>query len=599
MASDRGVATKIGDMTADLEEMARRELGETPEVKAKCIEKLRRLLAEEPWLECPTDEEFLVKFLRARKYDVEESLKNIRKYFRVKQETREMFDNLNPYSVPFDAACREHRLVTVSRQRDSLGRGVVLLRLGAWNSGMCSLNDYFRVSLVQVEWLLFQQDVQIRGVVFVLDFKGLSVYHITQYTPYFMSKLLYLMQDCYPIRVKALYVIHNPALFDILFAAAKRFMKPKLLQRVRLLGHDLAKLHSLLPSDVIPKEAGGTHELYDYDKLEKDLQSKAKFFDDISRYGYRNKPGRHIVPMANTNAEIEIEALKQRKCSSDLAQQDVVETPELRRKTVKRLRELISGERHLHITADDELLLKFLRARKFDADRAFKVVKNYFKVRRDNPEMMNDLNPGSIPFDSACRKHGLVTVSRETDPDGRAAVILRFGAWNTDICSLNDYFRVCIVHAMYLTQQEQFQVKGLVAVLDLKGLSPYHVAHYTPSTIKKLFSLVQDCFPLRIKGVYIINSPVIFEFFFAIAKRFMKAKLVRRIRFFGNNIDKLHSLVPDDVIPEEHGGTNESYDYDVMEKDLLREEEFFRNLNSYGYRKKPRTRKDVSTECHV
>ncbi|KAH7968916.1 hypothetical protein HPB52_012622 [Rhipicephalus sanguineus] len=291
--SDRGVAPKVGgDMTADLEEMARRELGETPEVKAKSIETLRRLLSEEPWLECPTDEEFLVKFLRARKYDVEEALKNIRKYFRVKQETREMFDNLNPYSVPFDSTCREHRLVTVSRQRDSLGRGVVLLRLGAWNSGMCSLIDYFRVSLVQVEWLLFQQDVQIRGVVFVLDFKGLSVYHITQYTPYFMSKLLYLMQDCYPIRVKALYVTHNPALFDILFAAAKRFMKPKLLQRVRLLGHDLEKLHSLLPADVIPKEAGGTLELYDYDKLEKDLQSKAKFFDDISRYGYRNKPGR-------------------------------------------------------------------------------------------------------------------------------------------------------------------------------------------------------------------------------------------------------------------------------------------------------------------
>ncbi|XP_070392715.1 alpha-tocopherol transfer protein-like [Dermacentor albipictus] len=288
MASDLGVANKIGgDMTADLEEMARRELGETAEVKAKCIGKLRRLLSEESWLECPTDEEFLVKFLRARKYDVEEAFKNIRKYFRVKQETREMFDNLNPYSVPFDSTCRQHRLVTVSRQRDSLGRGVVLLRLGAWNSRKCSLIDYFRVSLVQVEWLLFQQDVQVRGVVFVLDFKGLSVYHITQYTPYFISKLLYLMQDCYPIRVKALYVIHNPALFDVLFAAAKRFMKPKLLQRVRLLGHDLVKLHSLLPADVIPKEAGGTHEFYDYDKLEKDLQSKAKFFDEISRYGYR------------------------------------------------------------------------------------------------------------------------------------------------------------------------------------------------------------------------------------------------------------------------------------------------------------------------
>lgn len=86
--------------------------------------------------------------------------------------------------------------------------------------------------------------------------------------------------------------------------------------------------------------------------------------------------------------------------------------------------------------------------------------------------------------------------------------------------------------------------------------------------------------------MYIINNPAIFELFFAIVKHFMKSKLMQRIRFIRDNIDKLQSIVPDDVIPEEHRGTNESYDYDVIEKELLQEEEFFTNLNSYGYRKK-------------
>ncbi|XP_049521630.1 alpha-tocopherol transfer protein-like isoform X2 [Dermacentor silvarum] len=252
--------------------------------------------------------------------------------------------------------------------------------------------------------------------------------------------------------------------------------------------------------------------------------------------------------MPHEKTGVAVEALTQRKCSRDIAQDDVVETPEVRQKALKRLRDLISGERHLHCPADDEVLLKFLRARKFNADRAFKVVKNYFKVRRENPEMLDDLSPSRVPFDSACRKHGLITVSRKTDPDGRAAVIVRFGAWNTDICSLNDYFRVCVVHVLHLTIREQFQVEGVVVVLDLKGLGPYHFAHYTPSNMKKVFSLVQT-------------------------------------HFIGNDLEKLKSLVPDDVIPEELGGTNESYDYDVMEKDLLREKEFFQNLNSYGYRK--------------
>ncbi|XP_065292349.1 alpha-tocopherol transfer protein-like [Dermacentor albipictus] len=293
--------------------------------------------------------------------------------------------------------------------------------------------------------------------------------------------------------------------------------------------------------------------------------------------------------MAHEKTDVAAEALARRKCSKDLAQEDVVETPEMREKALKRLHNLLSGERHLHYTPADDLLLKFLRARKFNADRTFNSLKNFFKVRRENPGMLDDLRPSHIPFDSACRKHGLVTLSRKTDPNGRAAVLFRFGAWNTDICSLNDYFRVCVVHALHIVIQEPFQVKGVVVVLDLKGLGPYHFAHYTPSNMRKFFTLVQDCFPLRIKGVYIINSPLIFQFFFAVAKRLMKAKLLQRTCFIENDLDKLKSLVPDDVIPEELGGTNESYDYDVMEEDLLREEEFFQNMNSYGYRKKPKT----------
>ncbi|KAL1472259.1 hypothetical protein MTO96_039465, partial [Rhipicephalus appendiculatus] len=58
-------------------------------------------------------------------------------------------------------------------------------------------------------------------------------------------------------------------------------------------------------------------------------------------------------------------------------------------------------------------------------------------------------------------------------------------------------------------------------------------------------------------------------------------------RLFGYDLKELHQLVPDDVIPEENGGTNESYDYDPLEKELESEEGFYQNLGSYGYRDTP------------
>lgn len=158
------------------------------------------------------------------------------------------------------------------------------------------------------------------------------------------------------------------------------------------------------------------------------------------------------------------------------------------------------------------------------------------------------------------------------------------GTWNTDICSLNDYLRVCAVHLDYLLLDEEVQIKGLVVVWDMKGVGLYHLTQYTPFFLRRIFRLLQDCFPLRIKAVYITNSPVLSDILLAIGKPFMKSKLLQRIHLLGDNVEKLRVLVPDDVIPEANGGTHESYDYDETERELHSREGFFREISEYGYR---------------
>ncbi|KAK8788720.1 hypothetical protein V5799_021498 [Amblyomma americanum] len=206
-----------------------------------------------------------------------------------------------------------------------------------------------------------------------------------------------------------------------------------------------------------------------------------------------------------------------------------------------------TGETLLECPTDDAFLLKFLRGRKFDVQRAFKNVKKYFEVRRDNPEMFEALGLHGVPFDVACRVHRLVAVSRKTDPEGRGVIMYKIGSWRPDICSLNDIFRIALLYSEHLLLREEFQTKGIVAVLDLEHLSPYHLVHYTPSVIRTFITLAQT-------------------------------------RLFGCNWEELHKLVPADVIPEEHGGTLESYDYDLVKEELIAEDSYFQKINSYGYR---------------
>ncbi|KAL1430461.1 hypothetical protein MTO96_033784 [Rhipicephalus appendiculatus] len=252
----------------------------------------------------------------------------------------------------------------------------------------------------------------------------------------------------------------------------------------------------------------------------------------------------------------------------DVARKELGETPEVRQTALDELRQLISEEPSLHCPTDDAFLLKFLRVRKYDTQAAFKNVKKYFKFRADHPEMFKDLAPSKVPFDAVCRKHRLITISRHSDPMGRTAVMLKTGAWSHEICTLNDFFRVAFVIFDHLLLQEESMIKGVVVVLDVKGIGVYHLAHYTPSVIGTLISFVQDGVPVRLKGVYVINNPPIFDLIFGITKTFLKAKLVHRFRFFGHKPNGLRELVPDDVIPEEHGGTNESYDYGPLEREL-------------------------------
>ncbi|KAH9374170.1 hypothetical protein HPB48_002353 [Haemaphysalis longicornis] len=238
----------------------------------------------------------------------------------------------------------------------------------------------------------------------------------------------------------------------------------------------------------------------------------------------------------------------------------------------------------LHSPTDDAFLTKFLRARKYDVDKAYKNIKKYFQARKNQPDLFTDLNPSSIAFDVVCRKHQLVTLSHGRDPNGIPVAMVKPGTWSTDICSLKDFLRVCAVHLEYLLLDEEVQIKGVVIVWDMKGLSLYHLTQYTPSVLKRLFNLVQDCFPMRIKAVYVTNNPVLYDILLAIGKSLMKAKLFQRIHLLGYNVEKLRGLVPDDLIPEADGGTHESYDYDETERELQGRADFFREISDYGVR---------------
>lgn len=88
---------------------------------------------------------------------------------------------------------------------------------------------------------------------------------------------------------------------------------------------------------------------------------------------------------------------------------------------------LLQDQPNLRTRLDDAFLLRFLRARKFDYDRALQLLLNYHAGRKAWPEVFQDLKPSTV-------KHvldlGFLTVLPLPDPNGRYILCLRPGNFN-------------------------------------------------------------------------------------------------------------------------------------------------------------------------
>lgn len=271
----------------DLETLARLELGETPEVKRNSLTQLRQLLEEDDELRVPPDDDFLLMFLRTRKYKVHNALETIRRYFRARKNMPEYFEELTTSSSLYRTVFRDHKLIMYANERDPQGRVTSVTKYGAWSPKICSVAELLRCGLWAMECHLLDEETQIRGFVAMVDLKGFGAQHLTQLTPWFVGRVISIAQDSLPVRLKGIYFLNTPAVFQAVYTIAKPFLSAKLKSRLHFIGSDLSELCGVFPSELLPEDFGGTMNDFDCDRQESFFNKKASYFDRIRQFGYQ------------------------------------------------------------------------------------------------------------------------------------------------------------------------------------------------------------------------------------------------------------------------------------------------------------------------
>ena len=251
------------------------------------------------------------------------------------------------------------------------------------------------------------------------------------------------------------------------------------------------------------------------------------------------------------------------------ARRELNEQPEKRAEAIQELRERIEQwerspppeEAGLTFARKDEsFLLRFLRARKFDLDRALQLYVNFYKYRQKYADHLTDYNAKSLEH---ILKSGTMRVLDKRLQNGAKVICLFPNCWDYENVPFGENFKTVMLIMDKLIEDEETQVNGIAIFNNLEGVSFYQIMKLVQTEQMQkgmIFELLQDAFPARFKGMHLINQPWYVSIVLAIARPFMKPKLRSRLRIHGAEMSGLHEFIDPENLPEDFGGPQPALD---------------------------------------
>lgn len=283
---------------------------------------------------------------------------------------------------------------------------------------------------------------------------------------------------------------------------------------------------------------------------------------------------------------LQFELDEPKKSVKEIAKRELRETPDVVKPAVEELRKLLKEDKDLHVPFDnDAWLIRFLRPCKFYPESAHDLIKRYYGFKSKHHKHYEGLVPSK---ETNIFNQNILTVLPTRDQHGRRILVLELGKnWKHNQCSLDEVFKGCVLFLEAAMLEPETQICGAVVVFDMNGLSMQQVWQFTPPFAMRIVDWLQESIPLRVKGLYIVNQPYIFNMVFQLFKPFLKEKLRSRIIFMGNDRELLHKHVTPKCLPECYGGTlsiPRVTGSQWLELLLMCDKEF-EAINKYGYKK--------------
>lgn len=226
--------------------------------KKLAIKTVRAILRDMPGVDLTLcTDEYITRFLLARKYRTEQAAALIVAYQAQIAHRQDIFGNLTARDPALQRALRAG-IPGVLPARDKKGRCVLLILASQWDPIAVPALAVQRAIFLVLETLIQDPRNQQSGFVAVVDWGNFSLRQGGALGAAALRNLVAALRGRFPARFKAIHFLSAPLYVQATLALVKPFLDEKTRSKIYLHGNNLSTLHQHLPTDILPAELGGS-----------------------------------------------------------------------------------------------------------------------------------------------------------------------------------------------------------------------------------------------------------------------------------------------------------------------------------------------------
>jgi hypothetical protein len=214
---------------------------------------------------------------------------------------------------------------------------------------------------------------------------------------------------------------------------------------------------------------------------------------------------------------------------------------------------------------DPIMLFRYVEAREFEVEPAYKMVENdyYWRIDFDaNNALRNWKNHRYYEALNNYWPARWIGVDKEGSPvfwERAGSVYPSDLAMEIPVDAIT-LQRIAFIEEGYVRRAEETQKQGKfhrrsITVMDFAGLGLQHISRITLNLFQKVGSIMEQHYPGTVKKILIINAPSLFSKAYEMVKGYLPDRTQKKITICGPNfLEELKQYISEEYIPSRYGG---------------------------------------------